>query len=123
MPCSPPQHPRRREAAHTCLRRRAASSAVVMALALLVCVGCAVAAQTPTPTPQSVTIPGQTTLAPGQSVTFRRPSDGATLTVAYGGGLNPVMLTYDGDTLTATVPPLGAFESLDGGDACAHVNN
>lgn len=76
-----------------------------------------------------VYIPGQATVAPGGAVTFRRPSDGATLTVAYDAAPGPATVTYDGGTLTATVPALGAFESVEllDGDApeaaCARVPN
>ena len=68
---------------------------------------------TPTPTPQTVTIPGSATVGPGGSVIFRRPADGATLTVSYG-GREAATVTYDGAVLTVTAPPLGTGQSLAG---------
>src|SRR5215213_4506184 len=73
----------------------------------------------PAAAPRTVSIPGEVTLtSPGEPGIFRRPSDGANLTVFFGGGSGPASLTYDGAVLTARVPPLGAFEFLTGGDNC-----
>ena len=84
---------------------------------------------TPTPAPQTVTIPGSATVGPGRSVIFRRPADGATLTVSYG-GREPATVTYDGAVLTVTAPPLGTGQSLSGtvpgrdaGATCTPVDN
>ena len=62
---------------------------------------------TPTPTPQTVDIPGSAMIERGGSVTFRRPFDGATLTVAFFGPPARVTVAYDGATLTLA-PPIGA---------------
>ena len=84
---------------------------------------------TPAPTPQMVTIPGSATVPPGGSVVFRRPSDGATLAVAYG-GREPAAMAYDGAVLTVTVPPLPPGQLLSGtvpgqgpGATCALVDD
>ena len=55
--------------------------------------------------PPTVTIPGSATLEPGESVLFRRPSDGATLTVTSGFlPYRSLTVEYDGDILIATTP-------------------
>ena len=68
----------------------------------------------PTPTPRGIPIPGETTIAPDESVIFRRPADNAALTVSYRGGPEPATATYDGAILIVSVPSLGLGDVLVG---------
>ena len=97
-------------------------AAALLTLAALARFGATATAQTPAPTPQTVAIPGSARLEPGTSVTFRRPSDNATLIVSYH-GREPAMVTYDGTVLTVSVPPLTSnlFLSVRGGARCVPV--
>ena len=82
------------------MRFALATVAAVLTLAALVSFGPTITAQTPTP--QSVTIPGSATVERGGSVTFRRPSDGATLTVIHSTNSRApsATLSHDGTALT-----------------------
>jgi hypothetical protein len=101
-------------------------AAAGLALQAFARVDAPITAQTLTPTPQTVAIPGAVTVAPGTTVTFQRLSDQARLTVSYSSAPGPATLTYDGDTLTVRVPALGVFELVAGSGpeaTCARLND